>query len=143
MPSVRHQEIMLYLYRLLYAFVSEHRLGEVLTAPLPTFVAATRYREPDIVVVLAQNRWRAVGDFLQGADLVVEVVSPDDRRRDYVRKRADYAAAAIPEYWIVDPQRELITVLVLDGEQYAEHGVFHVGRPGDIGAVGRFCRGGE
>ena len=40
-----------------------------------------------------------------------------------MEKRADYAEAAIPEYWIVDPRDETITVLALEGETYAEQGV--------------------
>ena len=39
-------------------------------------------------------------------------------------KRADYAEGRIPEYWIVDPKKETITVLRLVQGQYAEHGVF-------------------
>lgn len=49
--------------------------------------------------------------------LVMEVVSggPQDRKRDLVIKRAEYAAAGIPEYWIVDPESRRITVLTLVG----------------------------
>jgi len=65
--------------------------------------------------------------FWLGADLVVEVVSPDDPERDTVEKVADYAEAAIPEYWIVDPEDETVTVLVLQGQAYATHGVFRRG----------------
>jgi Uma2 family endonuclease len=57
-------------------------------------------------------------------DLVVEVVSPDDPGRDFVPKRGDYAEAGIPEYWIVEPGTETITVLTLAGGAYVEHGVF-------------------
>ena len=59
-----------------------------------------------------------------GADLVVEVVSPDKPERDLVDKRDEYAEAQIPEYWIVNPQNETITVLRLEGSGYVEHGVF-------------------
>ena len=59
-----------------------------------------------------------------GADLVVEVVSPDDPGRDLIEKRADYAEGGIPEYWIVDPRDETITVLALKDGAYVEHGVF-------------------
>ena len=59
-----------------------------------------------------------------GADLVIEVVSPDDPQRDLVTKRREYAQAGIPEYWIVDPQSATITVLRLEDASYVEHGVF-------------------
>ena len=62
-----------------------------------------------------------------GADLVVEIVSPDNPERDTREKRADYAEATIPEYWIVNPEDETIVVLKLEGEQYTEHGVFRRG----------------
>jgi Uma2 family endonuclease len=52
------------------------------------------------------------------------VVSDDDRRRDLQTKRSEYARAQIPEYWIVDPQQEEITVLVLSNDRYEVHGTF-------------------
>ena len=55
-----------------------------------------------------------------GADLVAEVVSPDDPDRDYGRKRADYAEVGIPEYWIVDPRGPEITVLTLSQDRYVD-----------------------
>lgn len=45
--------------------------------------------------------------------LVIEVVSPDEPARDYRYKRSEYAVRGIPEYWIVDPTQQKITVLTL------------------------------
>ena len=59
-----------------------------------------------------------------GADLVAEVVSPDNPDRDLVEKRVDYAEAGIPEYWIADLRDETIRVLTLQGAAYVEHGVY-------------------
>ena len=57
---------------------------------------------------------------VEGApDLVVEALS-SDRGRDLVMKRAVYADAGIPEYWILDPMNDTITVLRLSGSQYVE-----------------------
>ncbi|TAG87933.1 MAG: Uma2 family endonuclease [Oscillatoriales cyanobacterium] len=58
--------------------------------------------------------------------LVVEVVSPGrvGRDRDYISKRAQYAARGIPEYWIVDPQEQIVAVLRLESGEYVEVGVF-------------------
>jgi len=60
----------------------------------------------------------------------MEVVSEgtEARRRDYEDKRFDYAKAGIPEYWIVDPEQQRITVLVLEGNAYRVHGEFAVGQ---------------
>jgi Uma2 family endonuclease len=43
--------------------------------------------------------------------IVVEVVSPNQEKRDYRYKRSEYAARAIPEYWIVDPILQKVTIL--------------------------------
>ena len=52
----------------------------------------------------AENSSRRGNKFRSGADLVMEVVSDDaeSRERDLQQKREEYAAADIPEYWIVD-----------------------------------------
>ncbi|RCJ40530.1 hypothetical protein A6769_04010 [Nostoc punctiforme NIES-2108] len=54
--------------------------------------------------------------------LVVEVVSPGkaNEDRDYRYKRSEYAARGIAEYWIVDPQMNRVTVLVLVDGFYEE-----------------------
>ncbi|ESA36497.1 restriction endonuclease [Leptolyngbya sp. Heron Island J] len=54
--------------------------------------------------------------------LVVEVVSPgaENHRRDYVDKRNQYEWRGIPEYWIVDPVKQQVTVLSLTAEGYEE-----------------------
>ena len=83
-----------------------------------------KFREPDILLVRHAGDARRQNRFWLGADLVVEIVSPDKPERDRIEKRSDYAEAQIPEYWIVDPQDETITVLCLENDVYVEHGVF-------------------
>jgi Uma2 family endonuclease len=50
--------------------------------------------------------------------LVVEVVSPSTKNDDYRSKRTEYGLLEIPEYWIVDPILEKITVCVVDYQFY-------------------------
>ncbi len=128
-PTLAHQFIVLHLYRLLNEYVQAHALGWVLAAPLPVRLQPRVYREPDVVFLSASHPQRRAGDYPDGADLVMEVVSGsrEDRRRDLVVKRVEYAAAGITEYWIVDPDERAITVLRLDGDQYAVHGRFTAG----------------
>lgn len=123
MPTEEHQRIVLFLYRALYAFLTAHGMGIVLVAPLRLLLQTGRYREPDLLLLLSQDDPRRSNAYWTGADLVVEVVSPDDPLRDWVQKRQEYAAAGIPEYWIVDPADEQIMVLRLEGDAYVEHHV--------------------
>ena len=124
MPTERHQIILLFLYRLFYAHVHESpREGVVVTSGLRMRVREGKFREPDLLL-RDRSDSRRRDRFWLGADLVMEIVSPDDPARDPVVKRADYAEAAIPEYWIVDPRVETVTVLRLTANGYVEHGVF-------------------
>ena len=129
MPTLLHQWIVRFLFRRLDAYVNERGLGEVLLAPLPVRLTATKYREPDLVFLRPERikNWKG---HPAGADLVVEVVSEgqENWQRDHVEKRAEYAAAGIAEYWIVDPQERSITVLALTDNQYQVHGQFRVGQ---------------
>jgi Uma2 family endonuclease len=63
--------------------------------------------------------------------LVVEVLSPSNAKTNLLLKRHEYAAGGIPLYWIVDPERETLTVLTLDGsgERYVESAVVRPGEP--------------
>jgi Uma2 family endonuclease len=123
MPTDEHQRSVLCLYRALYAFLAV-RGGIALVAPLRLRLHTGRYREPDLLLLLSANDTRRSNRFWTGADLVLEVVSPDDSQRDLVRKRREYARARIPEYWIVNSAAEQIIVLRLEGTAYIEHGVF-------------------
>jgi Uma2 family endonuclease len=127
MPTELHQLIVACLYSFLSAFAGRTRAGKVLFAPLRVQLYPGKFREPDIVFMMEANAVRRHNEFWEGADLVMEVVSDDDRRRDLETKRVEYAAAGIAEYWIVDPQTQQITVLKLAGKQYDVHGVFGVG----------------
>jgi Uma2 family endonuclease len=130
MPTALHQAIVRFLSRLLEQFVTQHKLGDVFFAPMPVRLGPGQYREPDIVF-LTTERMRALREIglkgqPEGADLVMEVVSPgtEGRQRDLVEKRDVYAKAHVSEYWIVDPEHDLITVLALEGDGYRVHGEF-------------------
>lgn len=58
--------------------------------------------------------------------LVIEVVSPGElqRNRDYIAKRIQYQHCGIPEYWIIDPDRQKILILELFDNNYREVGTF-------------------
>ena len=126
MPTDRHQSILKFLFRALL-FVEDIG-GVVHFAALRLRVRQGKFREPDLLLLLDANDPRRRDDYWQGADLVLEVVSPDNPARDLVEKRADYAEADIPEYWIVNPVDETLTVLSLVNGQYTERGVFRRGQ---------------
>ena len=123
MPTRKHQAILKFLFRLLDVLM-EQTGGTVFFAPLRLQVAPRKFREPDLMLLLLADDPRGENRYWLGADLVVEVVSADKPERDVVAKVADYAEGGIPEYWIVNPLNESITVLRLEGAAYVTHGVF-------------------
>ena len=103
------------------------RGGKVLFASLRLQLREGKFREPNLLLLRDANDPRRQNAYWLGADLVLEVVSPDDPERDTRIKVADYAEAGIPEYWIVDPADATVTVLRLAGAAYATLGVFRRG----------------
>ena len=124
MPTFSHQRLVAFLYRALLGFVEANELGAVMFAPLRIQLWPGKFREPDIVYMARDHAHRLGERFWQGADLVMEVVSPDDLQRDLVTKRLEYAQAGILEYWIIDPMQRSVTVLTLVEEIYAVNGEF-------------------
>ncbi len=102
---------------------------ELQTPILESGDAANRY--PDLVVVdevhrAKPNQRMTITLDMPPPRLVVEVVSSGktNRDRDYLRKRAQYAAIGIPEYLIVDPQAKVVILLVLVADGYQEAGQY-------------------
>ena len=128
-PTIFHQRILKFLINALQEFVTTGMLGEVLFMGVRVHLWPGKFRKPDVAFLGAKHAGRVTEDYWEGADLVMEVVNDGDkdRRRDLKTKRKEYAKAAIPEYWIVDPKLGQITVLTLDGSIYAVHGEFSKG----------------
>ena len=70
---------------------------------------------------------RRQNQYWLGADLALEVVSEEKPERDLIEKRGDYAEGRVPEYWIVNPQAQTITVLALSGDSCVETGIYRRG----------------
>ena len=125
-PTFTHQSVLAFLYDLFRAYLKP-RGGVVIFAALRLRLRPGKFREPDLLLLRDRTDRRCQDRYWEGADLVVEVVSPDNPDRDLVEKRADYAEAGIPEYWIADPRDETVRVLSLRGAAYVEHGVYRRG----------------
>lgn len=80
--------------------------------------------EEGLTALLAQSHTRSLISLdMPAPRLAVEVVSPGDEssnnyNRDYIEKPKEYAQRGIPEYWIVDPIRAVVSVLTLEGNSY-------------------------
>ncbi|MEW6302008.1 MAG: Uma2 family endonuclease [Verrucomicrobiota bacterium] len=118
-PTFFHQVIVSRVEEKLRAWVRRHRLGLVVAAPLDVVLEPDLVLQPDVMFI-AKRRTTIIKQHIHGApDLVVEVVSPDRRRRDYKEKKDAYEGHGVQEYWIVDPTQKHIEVWSLN-EDYFE-----------------------
>jgi Uma2 family endonuclease len=130
MPTDKHQAILGFLYQAFVGLIGP-RGGKVRFSPLRLQIRAGKFREPDLLLLRSATDPRRQNRFWLGADLALEVVSEEKPERDLVDKRGDYAEGGIPEYWIVNPQTETITVLSLRGNVYEEAGIYRRGESAD------------
>lgn len=114
-PTPRHQSIVV---ALTLAF-GRSRVGQVLVAPMPVRLRTDRMREPDVMFYRTEHMDRIHDQYGDPPDLVAEVLSPSTRNVDEVDKLAEYAAAGIPEYWVIDADEGIIDVYVMAGRCYA------------------------
>lgn len=92
-------------------------LCEVFAAPFAVFLNKDihNYLEPDISVICDKNKLNENG--CNGApDWVIEITSPSDSQRDYGVKLFKYHTAGIWEYWIVNPQKNTVTIFDFEKE---------------------------
>ena len=118
-PFLRHQQVSRRLFAGLLRQVQEAGLGEVLYAPVDVQLSAHDVVEPDLVVVLKDREAVLHESRIIGApSLVVEILSPSTARIDRTLKKELFERSGVPEYWLVDTDRNVLESLVLESERY-------------------------
>jgi Uma2 family endonuclease len=122
-PNRRHQGIAGTLYHKIASYIdAKGGSCKPYIAPFAVFLNADdrNYVEPDISVICDHSKLTDRG--CSGApDWVIEIVSPGSRRMDYFIKLFKYRTAGVREYWIVDPDKERITVYNFESEDTADY----------------------
>jgi Uma2 family endonuclease len=114
-PSQKHQEIVGELYVAMRTFSKKNKLGKVILSPFDMVFDENTVQTPDIFYVSISRQEildgkRALGD----PDLVVEVWSEGNKKREREEKRALYEQKGVTEFWAIYPKKEKITVEVLN-----------------------------
>jgi Uma2 family endonuclease len=104
--SAKHQRIGSFLEHILYNYVESRQLGETFRAPFQMKLDFSG-REPDIIYISSPHLDQIKKVYMEGpADMVIEIISTESRKRDRKDKFAEYESAGIPEYWLIDPIRK-------------------------------------
>lgn len=122
-PNRRHQEIVGELFGTIREYIRGQKGAcRVYTAPFAVFLNKDErnYVEPDISVICDRGKLHHKG-CMGAPDWVIEVVAPGSRSMDYYRKLFKYRAAGVREYWIVDAERNLVTVYDFENDSAANY----------------------
>ncbi len=104
-PSARHQRIIRQIVRGLFTQIDQLRRGMTLWSPLGVFMPGSAPVQPDIFVVRSADLGIINERSVNGIpSLIVEILSPSNADYDLVTKRALYARAGVPEYWVFRPE---------------------------------------
>jgi Uma2 family endonuclease len=100
----RHQRLLGWLLVLIGAYVDLYDLGSVYPLRMSMRLSNRRsLRQPDLFFIARERQDRMTTYWLDGpADLVVEVIADDSVTCDRVEKSAEYAAAGVREFWLID-----------------------------------------
>lgn len=111
-PSLRHQAISGRLHLLIGNWLADQPRGRLFYAPLDVLFSRFDVVEPDLLYVSNERAPELlIGQHVTGApDLVIEIGSPSTRSRDETIKRRLYERTDVTEYWIVDPESDVIRV---------------------------------
>ncbi len=122
-PSIKHQDVSRNLIVRIEPHISRRRLGVLYHAPAAVLLPGETAVEPDLFYVRRERSRIFTDRACEGPpDLVVEILSPSNRRHDLERKRELYARHGVPEYWLLEPDDETVRQLT---EPVALSGVGH------------------
>jgi Uma2 family endonuclease len=120
--SLRHADIVDFVFALLLQFVRFRNLGRVYSEAVEMRLTRSA-RLPDVLFVAADRVGQLEPTRLRGsADLVIEVISDDSVERDTEARFKEYAAAGVREYWVLDgrPDQAGARFYRLVGDDYQE-----------------------
>jgi Uma2 family endonuclease len=119
-PNRRHQQISMNLTMIIGGWLEAHPQGRLFYAPFDVVFSRFDVVEPDLLYVSNERSQVLTAPNVQGApDLVIEIGSPSTRQRDETIKRRLYERSDVSEYWIVDPDIEVVRVYKRSGDSFA------------------------
>jgi Uma2 family endonuclease len=120
-PNTTHQLVSGNLYWLLRSHLEAHPLGRIFYAPFDVLFSHFDVVEPDLLYISHERAATILTEkHVRGTpELVIEIGSPSTRRRDETIKRRLYERVGVEEYWLVDPDHEMIRALRRRGTRFA------------------------
>jgi Uma2 family endonuclease len=120
-PSFKHQKIITRLTSAIDVPCREE--GEFIVSPFDVVFSNENVRQPDFIFVKNENLHIITERAIEGVpDLVGEIISQSSAKTDRKSKFETYQKFGVKEYWIIDPEVELLEQFVLvDGQYVLSH----------------------
>ena len=119
--QLEHEKLYLWLSFVTGGYVSARHLGIVLGSRTPVQINEFGGRMPDLLFVRQARMHIVQNRAVYGApDLVIELISPNDRPSDIIALETDYRALGVPEIWFVNQQNQKIRALRDIGAGYQQ-----------------------
>jgi Uma2 family endonuclease len=120
-PNTRHQQVSGNLHLLVGVWLEDHPIGQIFYAPFDVVFSRYDVVEPDLLYVSNARAPEVLTSAnVKGApDLVIEIGSPSTRKRDETIKRHLYERSGVSEYWVVDPELDLVRIYRREAEGFS------------------------
>ncbi len=123
-PTEKHQAISMALGSYIFQHVTHRKLGKVWNAPLDVHFDQNNIYQPDLLFIRAE-RLDIIDKFVHGApDFVVEILSKSTETKDKNDKKATYAKYGVREYWLINPENQMVEVFILENNEMKSEGIF-------------------
>ncbi|PYQ79149.1 MAG: Uma2 family endonuclease [Acidobacteria bacterium] len=119
-PNTKHQVVSGNLYWLLRTYLEQHPIGRIYYAPFDVLFSKFDVVEPDLLYVSKERAADVLTtQHVKGSpDLIIEIGSPSTRQRDETIKRRLYERTAVTEYWVVDPDLDVVRVYRRESDRF-------------------------
>lgn len=121
MPDLKYHEVRNELMFSMHSHVKNLKIGSIVTAPLDIFLNENVILQPDLLFISKGNTGIIKDNLVKGApDLIIEIISPGNRRHDTFTKKHLYEKFGVQEYFIVDPETKETITWYLTDKKYAK-----------------------
>src|SRR5690554_3551896 len=132
-PRTNHQRVSVKISAALFNFL-EDKPCEVFPAPFDVRLPIKSKKhedidtvvQPDICVVCDPEKLDDLG-CIGAPDLIVEILSPGNNRKELQNKYEVYEESGIKEYWIIHPEEGTLLIHVLENGKYIPSRLFTLG----------------
>ena len=133
MPDRQHQELSSFLHVAIGNYLARRR-GKVYSAPFDVRIPRKSKDDKDIITVVQPDICvicdRSILDergCLGAPDIVVEILSPSNNKKELRYKYEIYEEAAVKEYWVVFPKEKSLLMYTLTNGRYAASPFLYAG----------------